>query len=202
MIHRRLCYDDGKGVDEPLNETAYGIGLIARGKHWLLFGKTNDPNFGQQVKLFSQQKQSEPWLFFSNARRLSFSEWSNHVTEFTALTREMPPNVRILTLEPWGNDLLLLRLEHIFENHPEASHSKPVVIDLKYLFTSFEILEGRETTLGGNKWLSESRKFSWKTEDGEVMYDQVSDDRLRGNMTIILAPQEIKTYIIRIRPKI
>ena len=39
MIHRRLLYDDFRGVSEPLNETACGCrncachGLVARGKH-------------------------------------------------------------------------------------------------------------------------------------------------------------------------
>ena len=37
MLHRRLLVDDHWGVGEALNETAYGEGLVARGKHYLLF---------------------------------------------------------------------------------------------------------------------------------------------------------------------
>lgn len=36
MVHRRLLHDDAFGVGEPLNETQYGVGLVARGKHYLL----------------------------------------------------------------------------------------------------------------------------------------------------------------------
>ncbi|CAF4450868.1 unnamed protein product, partial [Adineta steineri] len=35
MIHRRLLYDDNLGVGEALNESAFGQGLVIRGKHFL-----------------------------------------------------------------------------------------------------------------------------------------------------------------------
>ena len=31
MVHRRLLFDDAFGVGEPLNESAYGQGLVVRG---------------------------------------------------------------------------------------------------------------------------------------------------------------------------
>ena len=40
MVHRRILKDDYRGVSEPLNETANGQGLIARGKHWLFYSDT------------------------------------------------------------------------------------------------------------------------------------------------------------------
>ena len=36
MVHRRLLDDDAFGVGEALNETAFGVGLVARGKHFLV----------------------------------------------------------------------------------------------------------------------------------------------------------------------
>lgn len=39
MLHRRLLNDDAFGVGEALNEKAYGRGLIARGKHWIMLGR-------------------------------------------------------------------------------------------------------------------------------------------------------------------
>ena len=37
MLHRRLLVDDHWGVGEALNEMAFGEGLVARGKHYLLY---------------------------------------------------------------------------------------------------------------------------------------------------------------------
>ena len=36
MVHRRLLYDDHLGVSEALDETQYGVGLVARGTHYLV----------------------------------------------------------------------------------------------------------------------------------------------------------------------
>ena len=37
MVHRKTLKDDHKGVSEPLNEHAFGYGLVARGKHQVSF---------------------------------------------------------------------------------------------------------------------------------------------------------------------
>ena len=43
MVHRRLLYDDAFGVGEPLNESAYGQGLVVRGKHYLQYEIGGEP---------------------------------------------------------------------------------------------------------------------------------------------------------------
>lgn len=44
-IHRRLLTDDGFGLEESLNEEAFGVGLVVKGKHRIFFG-----NFRQDGK--------------------------------------------------------------------------------------------------------------------------------------------------------
>jgi len=67
MIHRRLLYDDAFGVGEPLNETAYGEGLVVRGKHWLIFAGADT---GVPVSIhrpLAQEIYQSPLLTFHNA---------------------------------------------------------------------------------------------------------------------------------------
>lgn len=49
----------------------------------------------------------------------------------SGLAKALPPNVHILTLEPWKDDTVLLRLEHIFEVGETENLSKPVEINIQ-----------------------------------------------------------------------
>ena len=51
MVHRRILHDDYRGVAEPLNETANGEGLIARGKHWLFYSDTASYHMHRDIGL-------------------------------------------------------------------------------------------------------------------------------------------------------
>lgn len=77
MVHRRLLRDDAFGVGEALNETEYGSGLIARGKHYLLFGEKSSPSPTLQAReRFLQNEVLLPaWVFVSDATDLTFDAW-------------------------------------------------------------------------------------------------------------------------------
>ena len=47
------------------------------------------------------------------------------------MKEDLPPSVAIHTLEPWGNDTLLLRLEHILEPDDDPELSLPVTVDFE-----------------------------------------------------------------------
>lgn len=47
------------------------------------------------------------------------------------MVRQLSKNVRVLTLEPWKDGEVLLRLEHAFEKDETTKYSVPVQIDLK-----------------------------------------------------------------------
>ena len=74
MVHRRLLYDDAFGVGEPLNESAYGQGLVVRGKHYLQYEIGGEPiaskRYGGQFLAFSREKFSRDKLAARSARNL------------------------------------------------------------------------------------------------------------------------------------
>ena len=72
QLHRRMLHDDCFGVDEALNETAYGTGLVARGSHYLLMGVPEQQ--AATDREFTQKKVLAPWTFFT-ATTKTFDEW-------------------------------------------------------------------------------------------------------------------------------
>lgn len=48
--------------------------------------------------------------------------------QYSGLKESLPINVQILTLEPWRENTLLLRLEHIMEENEDSVLSLPAEI--------------------------------------------------------------------------
>lgn len=78
-----MLHDEWLGVDEALNETAYGKGLVARGKHYLLFGPktTQGQNMVTQERFVQLKKLLPCGIFVSNSSELTFKIWQkfNHM---------------------------------------------------------------------------------------------------------------------------
>ena len=68
MVHRRCVSDDGYGVGEALMEDAYGVGLVARGKHFIRADSLAGARRTQQEKVLT------PQLFFL-ATELTLDQW-------------------------------------------------------------------------------------------------------------------------------
>lgn len=47
------------------------------------------------------------------------------------VNRALPPNINLLTLEPWDGHRLLVRFEHFYGVGEDDTYSKPVTISLK-----------------------------------------------------------------------
>ncbi|XP_033225890.1 lysosomal alpha-mannosidase-like [Belonocnema kinseyi] len=204
MVHRRCLKDDGQGVREALNETAYGIGIVARGKHSVLFGSQSN-EFVLQEKNEALRLSHQPWIFISPLETTSYEDWkANYKMHSSGLAKILPRNVHILTLEPWRDGSVLLRLEHLFESNESAKFSKPVIVNLKDLFSNFTVTAVHETTLGGNQWLEDSQRLKWVPEKDYVVENNYTFEPIisENEMNVLLMPMQIRTFIVDLIPYI
>lgn len=65
-----------------MNEKAFGKGLIARGKHWLVFGKKTktSPTLKARERLLANQVLISNWLFFSDLDGVTQAQWMQQYT--------------------------------------------------------------------------------------------------------------------------
>ncbi|XP_022824289.1 lysosomal alpha-mannosidase-like isoform X2 [Spodoptera litura] len=183
MVHRRLLTDDGFGLEETLNEESYGVGLVVKGKHRILFGnyrqEVDDQTFSERMSLYSRKWQYEPWLFLTSGEKLNRRKWQNvRNKRFSVLKLHgLPRHIHVLTLEPWKAGTVLLRLENTLESPireryrtdksdgPEDFINKPthITVELRKIFLQMNIKLVRETTLAANQWLDDARQMDWST---------------------------------------
>mgnify|MGYP005983619713 len=73
-----------------------------------------------------QRKFLQPWVFVTN------QDVSDQLVnlQFSNLKTSLPDNVQLLTLEPWKDNTILLRLEHVLEKDDDPNLSVDVTVDL------------------------------------------------------------------------
>ncbi|XP_034247480.1 lysosomal alpha-mannosidase-like isoform X3 [Thrips palmi] len=205
MVHRRLLHDDAFGVDEALNEEAFGTGLVARGTHYVLGGADGEAvgrrSLSGQERILAQKKLVQPWTFFTALDKdMTFDKWhKTYNMEFSGLKKSLPHNVHVLTLEPWKGKSLLLRLEHFVEKGEDHELSKEVTVNVQDMLTPFKILRLRETTLGANHWLKDSQRLKWRSESNDI--DQGEEEmhaQEETDFVVKLTPMQIRTFVIDI----
>ena len=198
MVHRRLFHDDNFGVSDVLNEPGVdGKGLVIRGRHLLLvesIGKS-----AAKHRELGQQMFMEPLVTFTT--NVSEADYrAKYQTQFTGLTVALPKNVHLLTLEQWSNDRLLLRLEHFYQKNEDAELSKPATVNLKNLFSGFEVVHAQELTLSGNSDIEATKnrlKFKY-TPVGTVEEPEVHVFEA-NKMDVTLTPMQIRTFVVNVK---
>nr|CAD7429112.1 unnamed protein product [Timema monikensis] len=195
-VHRRLLHVQTFG--QALNETAFGEGVIARGRHFVVAGRTSESegvSLAAQERMLAQKILHAPWVFVSQAasiRRLGDVQSQ----QFSGLSISLPDNVNLLTLEPWADKRLLVRLEHILEKNEDSDLSQEVNIDLQRMLSTVTVLSFYETTIDGNTQLQEVDRLQWYiTDTGE----RESPDRHTDNFTVTLSPMQIRTFLIQLQ---
>lgn len=73
-----MLKDDAFGVGEALDEKENELGLVARGKHWLIFGKktTTSPTLKARERLLANEVLMANWLFFNDMGEVTKEQWT------------------------------------------------------------------------------------------------------------------------------
>lgn len=189
MVHRAIRSLDADTFG--LDEQEYGHEIVVRGEHYLTFGQRNTGDGQRSLPALErdieQRKLHQPWIFYTNEDVTGKSK----ILEYSTLKQALPDNVQILTLQPWDDDTLLIRLEHILAKEEDAQLSKDVTVDLEDLFFSFTINNLEEMTLAGNIPLSEKTRLEWpgSTNDGSTKFVP------QEGFAVTLSPMQIKTFL-------
>ncbi|XP_059083104.1 lysosomal alpha-mannosidase-like [Tigriopus californicus] len=202
MVHRRTLVDDRRGLLEVLNETAFEdqSGLIVRGKHFFFQGNEALSTVWRRTKM--QEQFLQPSLLFFDTLE-TVEDWQASSVEKTwsgINSDELGDNVHVVSLEPWDDGQILLRLEHFFEaQEKHARQSQSTTIDLNKLFQGLTVLDVLETTLGGNAPLESMERLHWNTHSWNSEHDAYhSMVRRQQDTQISLEPMQIRTFILTI----
>ncbi|XP_043212637.1 lysosomal alpha-mannosidase-like [Amphibalanus amphitrite] len=203
MLHRRTVQDDQFGVGEPLNETEFGVGMVVRGRHWLVASAVGDaPRLHRDL---AEQMFMGPQLTFASANGMTLDMWNSDtvVKQFTGM-KPLPANVHLLTLEMYKPDRLLLRLEHQFETGEDVELSLPVDVNIQDLFTTLNITSVVEYGLSADRPLSDINRFHWDHDKSNSMpknFRRAAQETYRNTeaeadpLTVTLNPMEIRTFV-------
>jgi alpha-mannosidase len=203
MLHRRLLYDDRRGVGEALNETVCNSngnceGLTVQGSFSVYIGPSEQS--AQWRRVHGQQVLMPLQFAFSVLE--DGNEAAIRSPQFSAMQPfyELPPNVAIITLQEVYEDddsKVLIRLANIFEVE-ESELSKNATVNLQSLFANREINDVEEVSLSANQKKSQMKKMQWHIRGAAGSQTSSSRDRdpMSNKYSVVLAPMEIRTFLI------
>eukprot|EP00850_Spirogloea_muscicola_P002507 SM000009S23636 [mRNA] locus=s9:1224350:1238286:+ [translate_table: standard] len=222
MLHRRLLYDDHRGVGESLNETTCTEdppvceGLMVRGVFYVHAGQQADASVWRRQ--FAQRLYSPLLLAFTRHQAgdegslpFSWDVFSSSRSVFGSANFELPKNVAILTLQEVKEKVVLLRLAHLFEVDESEELSRLANVDIAEVFASSQVQMVEELNLTGRRKKEGRKPLRWRVEEdtrgggsGEAAaaarkplrgrpLEEV-DNGARGKFVVELGPMEIRTF--------
>ncbi|XP_057545265.1 probable alpha-mannosidase At5g66150 isoform X2 [Amaranthus tricolor] len=201
MLHRRLLFDDGRGVQEPLDEEVCALdkceGLTIRGHYYMNVHKLGG---GAQWRRTTSQEVYSP-LLLAFVHENSDSWKASRLTKMTSMDTNysLPLNVAVITLQELEDNSVLLRLAHLYEAGEDAEYSRMAIVELRKMFLGKKINEVKEMSLSANQEKSEMRRMKWRVE-GDAAKEHIP---IRGrpvsssSLLVELGPMEIRTFLLK-----
>jgi len=199
MLHRRLLDDDAFGVGEPLNEEAYGRGLVVAGRHQIVLSSDLE-SMAADRRLAALQMYFSPLLLLGPPPPLP-----------SCLAAPLPHQLHLLSVQPVQREedpsasFLLLHLEHIFQQDEHGELSQPVTIDLATTFSCLTVTWAKETVIGGARWRQDTTRLAFHKEDKEDREEEVEDNEDRwglgedqASLVVTIKPMEIRAFLLKV----
>lgn len=228
MVHRRCLHDDGRGVQEPLNETMCGCndigaapgnmgahghegdggcdcdGLTVRGSVYIVFDNIQTAH--------KTRRELVERLNFGPT--LGFTKELPKVPVWSSIIGALPPNVKLMTVmssyRKWNKGQLIFRFAHMYAVEEHATLSQPVSFSLTSIFgkAGLKVVNATETMLTANQprkaW--EAHKKNWSTVEvvdrGVSLSPQVGArqwlDETDPALMVTLNAMEVKTFLVTI----
>ncbi|KAG6700778.1 hypothetical protein I3842_08G130500 [Carya illinoinensis] len=200
MLHRRMRFDDARGVGEALNETVRVNhkleGLTVRGNYYI---SINQIGAGARWRRTTGQEVYSPFVL---AFTHELEDWkASHLTKATAIDPHysLPPNVALITLQVLDNGSVLIRLAHLYEVDEDTEYSRLAKVELKKMFPGKMIKKVKEMSLSANQEKSEIKRMAWKVEgDGGQEPIPIRGGPIRHPTLVVeLGPMEIRTLLLK-----
>jgi len=196
MVHRRLLYDDRRGVGEPLNESMQ----VRTTEYAYIDSITYSAR--RQRALTLELNYPAHLLFVTGFAGNANSFFASYQTDYVAMTRSLPPNIHLQTLRTLDTGETILRLNHIFAVGEDPVYSKRTSVDLANLFTNLQIVEIREMQLTAVEPASDVHRYTWKvsgdpnSSHGMKTLGNWYPSPLAG-LVVELDPMDTRTFIVR-----
>ncbi|XP_052196024.1 alpha-mannosidase [Diospyros lotus] len=200
MLHRRILFDDSRGVGEALDETVCTgsscEGLTVRGKYYV---SVNQQGAGSQWRRTTGQEVYSPILLAFTHEKLV--DWkASHLTKGTPMDANytLPLNVALITLQELSDGTVLLRLAHLYEAGEDAEYSALAKVELKKMFAQKTIKEVKEMSLSANQEKSQMKRMTWKVEgdNGDEPATVRGGPVDSSTLVVELGPMEIRTFLL------
>ncbi|XP_004289082.1 PREDICTED: alpha-mannosidase-like isoform X2 [Fragaria vesca subsp. vesca] len=203
MLHRRVLFDDAKGVEEALDEivcidhSSICKGLTVRGNYYM---NINKPGEGARWRRKTGQEIYSPLVLAFTHENLE--NWTaSHLSKASTMDSNysLPQNVALITLQELDDGSVLVRVAHLYEAAEVPEYSTLTKVELKKMFTGKMIKEVKEVSLSANQDKSEMKRMEWKVEGN----NNTEPIPVRGgpvnNSTLVfeLGPMEIRTFLLK-----
>uniref|UniRef100_A0A5B7BPI0 Alpha-mannosidase n=1 Tax=Davidia involucrata TaxID=16924 RepID=A0A5B7BPI0_DAVIN len=201
MLHRRMLFDDSRGVGEPLDETvcieSTCEGLTVRGNYYM---SINQLGAGSRWRRTIGQEVYSPLLLAFTHEKME--DWTaSHSTKGTTMDPNytLPLNVAFITLQELDDGSVLLRFAHLYEADEDAEYSTLAKVELKKMFAEKTIKEVKEMSLSANQDKSEMKTMTWKVEgDGGGEPAVIRGGPVNNSTFVVeLGPMEIRTFLLK-----